>query len=141
MAAKDLYEKDYYQILGVAGNADAAAIKKQYRKLARELHPDKTKGDKKLEDRFKAVSEAYDILSDRKSVASMTMHGKHLSQAEFHQDLMVAVKVLMAGISVIYLGQVEISFQHYLAAPGKDMALIYKQKHQSHLKIQFMELS
>ena len=66
MAAKDLYEKDYYQILGVAGNADSAAIKKQYRKLARELHPDKTKGDKKLEDRFKAVSEAYDILSDDK---------------------------------------------------------------------------
>ena len=66
MAAKDLYEKDYYQILGVAGSADAAAIKKQYRKLARELHPDKTKGDKKLEDRFKAVSEAYDILSDSK---------------------------------------------------------------------------
>jgi molecular chaperone DnaJ len=58
MAAKDLYEKDYYQILGVAGNADSAVIKKQYRKLARELHPDKTKGDKKLEDRFKAVSEA-----------------------------------------------------------------------------------
>ena len=66
MAAKDLYEKDYYQILGVAKSADSAAIKKQYRKLARELHPDKTKGDKKLEDRFKAVSEAYDILSDNK---------------------------------------------------------------------------
>jgi len=66
MAAKDLYEKDYYQILGVAKNSDSAAIKKQYRKLARELHPDKTKGDKKLEDRFKAVSEAYDILGDDK---------------------------------------------------------------------------
>jgi len=66
MAAKDLYEKDYYQILGVSKGADGAAIKKQYRKLARELHPDKTKGDKKLEDRFKAVSEAYDILSDDK---------------------------------------------------------------------------
>ena len=66
MAAKDLYEKDYYQILGVAKNADSDAIKKQYRKLARQLHPDKTKGDKKLEDRFKAVSEASDILSDDK---------------------------------------------------------------------------
>ena len=66
MAAKDIFEKDYYQVLGVSKTADSAAIKKQYRKLARELHPDKTKGDKKLEDRFKEVSEPYDILSDDK---------------------------------------------------------------------------
>jgi molecular chaperone DnaJ len=51
MAAKDLYEKDYYAILGVDKKADGATIKKKYRQLARELHPDKTKGDKKLEDR------------------------------------------------------------------------------------------
>ena len=69
MAAKDLYEKDYYAILGVDKSADGEAIKKQYRKLARELHPDKTKGDKTLEERFKAVSEAYDILSDDKKRA------------------------------------------------------------------------
>lgn len=69
MAAKDLYEKDYYGILGVEKNADGEAIKKRYRKLARELHPDKTKGDKTLEERFKAVSEAYDILSDDKKRA------------------------------------------------------------------------
>jgi len=66
MAAKDLYEKDYYATLGVDKKADAAEIKKKYRSLARELHPDKTKGDKKLEDRFKEVSEAYEILSDDK---------------------------------------------------------------------------
>ena len=66
MAAKDLYEKDYYAILGVDKKADAATIKKTYRNLARKLHPDKTKGDKKLEDRFKEVSEAYEILSDDK---------------------------------------------------------------------------
>ncbi len=69
MAAKDLYEKDYYAILGVDKKADAATIKKTYRALARELHPDKTKGDKKLEDRFKQVSEAYEILSDDKKRA------------------------------------------------------------------------
>ena len=69
MAAKDLYEKDLYQILGVQKSDDAAAVKKQYRKLARELHPDKTKGDKKLEDRFKGVSEAYEVLSDDKKRA------------------------------------------------------------------------
>jgi len=66
MAAKDLYEKDLYAILGVKKSDDDSAIKKQYRKLARELHPDKTKGDKKLEERFKEVSEAYETLSDSK---------------------------------------------------------------------------
>jgi molecular chaperone DnaJ len=66
MAAKDLYEKDLYKILGVKKSDDDAAVKKQYRKMARELHPDKTKGDKKLEDRFKEVSEAYEVLSDDK---------------------------------------------------------------------------
>ena len=71
----------------------------------------------------------------------MTMRVKHLSQAEFHQVLMAAAKDLMAGISVIYLDQVEIFFQHYLVAQGKDMAQIYKLKPQSHLKIQFMEQS
>ena len=69
MAAKDLYEKDLYLILGVKKSDDAAAVKKQYRKLARELHPDKTKGVKKLEEKFKSVSEAYEVLSDDKKRA------------------------------------------------------------------------
>jgi len=69
MAAKDLYEKDLYLILGVKKSDDSAAVKKQYRKLARELHPDKTKGDKKLEEKFKSVSEAYEVLSDDKKRA------------------------------------------------------------------------
>ena len=69
MAAKDLYEKDFYAILGVDKKAGADEIKKKYRSLARELHPDKTKGDDELEEKFKAVSEAYDILSDSKKRA------------------------------------------------------------------------
>ena len=69
MAAKDLYEKDLYTILGVSKNDKPDAVKKAYRKLAKDLHPDKTKGDKKLEDRFKEVSEAYEVLSDDKKRA------------------------------------------------------------------------
>jgi molecular chaperone DnaJ len=57
-------EKDFYAVLGVGKDASAAEIKKRYRVLAKELHPDTNKGDAKDEERFKAVSEAYDVLAD-----------------------------------------------------------------------------
>lgn len=63
MSMKDWIEKDFYKTLGVPKNADSAAIKKAYRKLARELHPD-TNPDPKAHERFKEVSEAHDVLSD-----------------------------------------------------------------------------
>ncbi len=60
MAAK----QDYYELLGVAKNADATAIKKAYRKLAKKYHPDTNAGDPAAEQKFKDVTEAYSILSD-----------------------------------------------------------------------------
>ncbi|GAA1908510.1 molecular chaperone DnaJ [Streptomyces sodiiphilus] len=66
MSTKDFVEKDYYKVLGVPKDATEAEIKKAYRKLARENHPDANKGDPKAEERFKEVSEAHDILGDPK---------------------------------------------------------------------------
>jgi len=64
MASQDWFEKDFYAILGVPQDADAPAIKKAYRKLARKEHPDQNPGDTKAEQRFKDIGEAYAVLSD-----------------------------------------------------------------------------
>ena len=63
-AQREWFEKDYYKELGVADTATAKEITKAYRKLARELHPDKNPGNPEAEERFKAVSAAYDVLGD-----------------------------------------------------------------------------
>ena len=61
---KEWFEKDYYAILGVTEIASSKDIKKEYRKLARELHPDANPGDTRAEERFKEVSAAYDVIGD-----------------------------------------------------------------------------
>jgi len=64
VSTKDFIEKDYYAALGVAKDANATEIKRAYRTLARELHPDKNPNNAEAESKFKEVSEAYDVLSD-----------------------------------------------------------------------------
>ncbi|WP_062645033.1 molecular chaperone DnaJ [Streptomyces maremycinicus] len=66
MSTKDFVEKDFYKVLGVPKDATEAEIKKAYRKLAREFHPDANKGNTKAEERFKEISEANDVLGDPK---------------------------------------------------------------------------
>jgi len=66
LSTKDFLEKDFYKVLGVSKDAPADEIKKSYRKLARKYHPDANKGDPASEERFKEISEAYNVLSDEK---------------------------------------------------------------------------
>lgn len=77
---------DYYNILGITKNAGAAEIKKAYRKLALKYHPDKTKGDKAMEDKFKKISEAYAVLSDPEKKNQYDTYGSADFQQRFSQE-------------------------------------------------------
>lgn len=64
MASQDWFDKDFYAVLGVSKDVSEADLKKTYRKLARQYHPDSNPGDPKAEARFKEISEAHSVLSD-----------------------------------------------------------------------------
>jgi curved DNA-binding protein len=74
-------ETDYYKLLGVSKDASEAEIKKAYRKLAMKYHPDHTKGDKGAEEKFKKISEAYAVLSDKEKREQYDRFGS----TDFHQ--------------------------------------------------------
>ncbi len=65
MGEQEWFNQDFYKILGVKKDADSKEIKKAYRKLARQWHPDQNPGDLKAEEKFKEISEAYSVLSDK----------------------------------------------------------------------------
>jgi len=68
-------KRDYYEVLGVAKNADESEIKKAYRKLAIKFHPDKNPGDATAEEKFKEAAEAYEVLSDQQKRAQYDRFG------------------------------------------------------------------
>jgi curved DNA-binding protein len=78
--------KDYYKILEVGKTASEAELKKAYRKLAMKYHPDQNKGDKQAEERFKAVNEAYAVLSDKEKRKQYDMFGAEGFQKRFSQE-------------------------------------------------------
>ncbi len=77
---------DYYNILGISKSASDAEIKKAYRKLAMKYHPDKTKGNKELEDKFKKISEAYAVLSDPEKRKQYDTYGSADFQQRYSQE-------------------------------------------------------
>jgi curved DNA-binding protein len=80
--------KDYYSILGVGKKSSQEEIKKAYRKLAVKYHPDKNQGNKSAEDKFKEISEAYEVLGDaekRKQYDKLGANWKQFQQAGYDQ--------------------------------------------------------
>src|SRR5436190_9377981 len=73
-------KKDYYAVLGVPRSAKAEEIKKAYRKLARQHHPDVNPGNNAAEEKFKELSEAFDILSDEKKRSVYDQYGFYSDQ-------------------------------------------------------------
>ncbi len=79
-------DKDYYKILGVNKDAAADEIKKKYRQLAMKYHPDQTKGDKAAEEKFKKISEAYAVLSDKEKRKQYDTFGSTDFQQRYSQE-------------------------------------------------------
>jgi curved DNA-binding protein len=81
-----LMADDYYKLLGVGRNATEAEIKKAYRKLAMKYHPDHAKGDKSAEEKFKKISEAYAVLSDKEKRQEYDTFGSEGFRQRFSQE-------------------------------------------------------
>lgn len=84
-------KKDFYEILGVSKKADITEIKKAYRKLAMQYHPDRNPGNKEAEDKFKEAAEAYEVISDEQKRAQYDQYGdagyKNMHQGGGHQNM------------------------------------------------------
>ena len=78
--------KDYYSVLGIKKGASDDEIKKAYRKLAMKYHPDRNKDDKKAESKFKDISEAYAVLSDKKKRQQYDQFGSEGFHQKFSQE-------------------------------------------------------
>lgn len=80
--------KDYYKVLGVDKNAAEKDIKKVYRKLARQYHPDVNPGDKSAEQKFKEINEAYEVLSDKDKKAQYDQLGSYIKGGKIPDDFL-----------------------------------------------------
>ncbi len=79
-------KKDFYEVLGLKKNASADAIKKAYRNIAKEDHPDKNPNNKEAEERFKEIQEAYEVLSDEGTRAKYDVLGHNYKNQPSQND-------------------------------------------------------
>ncbi len=97
-----LGERDYYQILGVPKNADEAQVKKAYRRLAVEHHPDRNQGSKAAEEKFKEVAEAYSVLSDPQKRQLYDQFGKDGLRGAGFQPGFSSVEDILSSFGSIF---------------------------------------
>ena len=99
-------DKDFYQVLGVNRDASDSEIKKAYRKLAVQFHPDKNPGNKEAEEKFKEIGEAYAVLSDDNKRAKYDQFG--------HEGLNASSGGGFGGFSGFDFGDAESIFEQFL---------------------------
>ncbi|HET7038607.1 MAG TPA: DnaJ domain-containing protein, partial [Gemmatimonadales bacterium] len=92
--------RDYYHVLGISRDASESDVKRAYRKLAMEYHPDRNNGDKRSEERFKEATEAYEVLRDPERRARYDRYGTADTRGGggfggFHPDLAEALSIFM----------------------------------------------
>lgn len=123
-------KRDYYEILGVSRDAPPADIKKAYRKLAVQLHPDKNPGDPEAEERFKELGEAYEALSDPQKRAAYDRYGHAAfnqgggrGSAGFHDPMDIFREVFGGGGGIFeeFFGGGRGARQRGLKRPGSDL--------------------
>ena len=95
-------KRDYYEVLGVSKTASADEIKKSYRKLALKYHPDRNKGNKETEDRFKEAAEAYAILSDPQKRAQYDQFGHSLGGSGFQGFIKNVALFFERGVAFLH---------------------------------------
>ena len=106
-------KRDYYEILGISKNANGAEIKKAYRKLAMQYHPDRNPGNKEAEAKFREATEAYEILKDDQKRGAYDQYGH---QAFHKMEELVVLRVL---ILMIFLVIFQIYFQIFQIKEGQ----------------------
>ena len=99
--------KNYYSALGLKKGASEEDIKKAYRKLAMRYHPDRNAGDSKAEEKFKKVSEAYAVLSDKKKRGQYDQFGSEGFHQKFSQEDIFATLISMKFLGALVLVAVE----------------------------------
>jgi curved DNA-binding protein CbpA len=128
VAERKVKDREYYDLLGISTNADAAAIKKAYRKVALKCHPDRNPGDPEAHANFQRLGQAYQVLSDDQRRAAYDRDGKAESNGSAEEALQeVDPSVffnVMFGSSLIepYVGELWISSQTDAMMSGSSMA-------------------